>query len=601
MLKEKCFYDVKKTLFVQNEAADITLKYSKKNKRVTVIINNNKPFYIYHEKYKKRQIMRDEPNTKWCKYVEKKIKKEINKSSYNKSFIITIVEGYTQADLDTSNINIHVKKTLQFNSIMVFAYLTNKDMIRLRNKNSNKIYDVQTDSYVNIPEQVGYPPFKQQSRFSSVRINCSGNAQNPSNPQIAREWIGWRPINPITTQFPIPNLDENLVTQLNNDNNRSVWDVREERNGEFNEYLVYLFIIDTGISRHNYLSINDFRSRNYVPNNGNVDSSDWEDRNGHGTHVAGIAGGRYNVGVTFDGRPHQVISLKVLADDGSGGQSTWIFEAEQYIIQFAKEHPRASIVVNMSLAGAGGPGNIMNNSGYFESPNRIIVVCAAGNTSQDVELNNIQPANSRGSITVGNSVANAIRRCNSNFGPRIDIFAPGTNIRSTWLNNGLNNEFRQLSGTSMSAPAVAGAAVIILRILLLQYYTTVLRVQIENFSRSFQFAPGRRRQPIVRPFDPRRPQLPPPPLPRPPSLLPLPLPPPRNNTNDRNRVLCFLIRNASNLTCDDYRTIEGTRIDGCAMDVAMQSTTRRFLNVQNIFSNQNVRDCPENVNENVNP
>jgi hypothetical protein len=37
------------------------------------------------------------------------------------------------------------------------------------------------------------------------------------------------------------------------------------------------------------------------------------------------------------------------------------------------------------------------------------------------------------------------------------------------------------------------------------------------------------------------------------------------------------------------------------MDVAMQSTTRRFLNVQNIFSNQNVRDCPENVNENVNP
>ena len=591
MLKEKCFYDVKKTLFVQNEAADITLKYSKKNKRVTVTLNNNKPFYIYHEKYKKRQIMRDEPNTKWCKYVEKKIKKELNKSSYKKSFIITIVEGYTQANLDTSNINIHVKKTLQFNSIMIFAYLTNNDMIRLTNKNSNKIYDVQTDSYVNIPEQVGYPQFKQQSRLN-VPIDCRGDAQNPiisENFQVARAWIGWRPINPITPQFPIPNLDQNLVTQLNN-NNRSFWDVREERNGNFNEYLVYLFIIDTGISSHAYLSINDFRSRNYVPNNdGSVNSSDYEDRNGHGTHVAGTAAGRYNVGVTFDGRPHQVISLKVLADDGSGGQSTWIFEAQEYIIRFARDHYRASIVVNMSLAGAGGAGNIMNNSVYFDSPNRIIVVCAAGNNSEDVELNNIQPANSRGSITVGNSVADTIRRCDSNFGLRINIFAPGTGIRSTWLNNG----FRQQNGTSMAAPAVAGAAVIILRILLLQYYTTVLRVQNENFSRSFQFAPDSRiRPPPVRFIDPRRPQPPPPPPPRPPSLLPLPLPPPRNNTNDRNRVLCFLIRNASNLTCNS-RTIEGAIFDGCDMDVAMESTTRRFLNVRNIFSNENVSECPE--------
>ena len=54
IIKEKCFYDVKKTLFVQNEAVDIVLKYSKKNKRATVTLNNNKPFYIYHEKYKKK-------------------------------------------------------------------------------------------------------------------------------------------------------------------------------------------------------------------------------------------------------------------------------------------------------------------------------------------------------------------------------------------------------------------------------------------------------------------------------------------------------------------------------------------------------------------
>lgn len=545
-VKEKCFYDVKKTLFVQNEAVDITLKYSQKNKKVTVQLNNNEPFHIYHQKYKKSQIMRDESTTKWCKYVEKKIKKEINKSSYKKSYIITLCQGYSVDDLDTSNINIHVKKTLQLKSKMVFAYLTPKDMIKLKNKNSNKICEVQTDSYAYIPEQNGYPVFKHQSRLPSVRINCGGDGQNPSNSQIGREWIGWEPMTTRTTQ--IPNANE-LSDRLNGIG-REFWDVREERNQSFTEYLVYLFIIDTGIARHSDLSINYFRSRNFVPNNaGNVISSDWVDRNGHGTHVAGTAAGR-NVGVTYDREPHQVISLKVLPDIGIG-LSTWIFDAQNYIIQFARKYPRASIVVNMSLGMNNGAGNIMNNPMYFGSPDRIVVVCSAGNNGEDVELRNTQPANSPGSITVANSVTNAIRRCDSSFGPRIDIFAPGTNIRSTWL----NNQLRQQNGTSMAAPAVAGAAVIILRLLLLEHYIRLLRVGVING------------------FDRRG----------------------RRNTNDRRRVLCFLRQNATNLTCDDFINfgLGPSRIDGCQLDVAMDSTTRRFLNLRNIFRNLN--QCPENV------
>lgn len=434
-VKEKCFYDVKKTLFVQNEAVDITLKYSQKNKRMTVQLNNNEPFHIYHQKYKKNQIIRDESNTKWCKYVEKKIKKEINKSSYKKSYIITLCQGYSVDDLDTSNINIHVKKTLQLKSKMVFAYLTPKDMIKLKNKNSNKICEVQTDSYVTIPEQNGYPGFAKANSFSatSTLIPCVGRIQN-LDADNSRRAIGQQ--NQITFTFP------------------------QEVNGIYNPNVVYLFIFDTGIARHRYLSINENRSRNYVPVNGSVNRNDWFDRNGHGTHVAGTAASTIHgiAATTINGNrtANQVISYKVLNDDGSGGQASWCIEAQNDVIQFARQHRDANIVVNMSLGGQSSVKNIMNTN--FDEPDRIVVVCAAGNRDEDVVLSNFQPANSTGSIVVGNSAGTVTRRCNSNFGPRVDIFAPGTNIRSTWLNNGFN----VLSGTSMAAPSVAGVATFIL-------------------------------------------------------------------------------------------------------------------------------------------
>ena len=437
-VKEKCFYDVKKTLFVQNEAVELILKYSKRSKKVTVQLNNNEPFHIYHQKYKKNQIMRDESNTKWCKYVEKKIKKEINKSSYKKSYIITLCQGYSVDDLDTSNINIHVKKTLQLKSKMVFAYLTHKDMIKLKNKNSNKICEVQTDSYVNTPEQNGYPSFVQSNSFSatSTLIPCSGRIQD-LDADNSRRAIGQQ--NQITFTFP------------------------QEVNGIYNPNVVYLFIFDTGIARHRYLSINENRSRNYVRNNnGSVDPNDWFDRNGHGTHVAGTAASTIHgiAATTFNGNPNanQVISIKVLPDNGSGGLASWCIEAQNDVIQFARQHRDANIVVNMSLGANGGSNNIMNNPRYYDSPDRIVVVCAAGNRDSDVALSNFQPANSPGSIVVGNSAGTVTRRCNSNFGPRVDFFAPGTNIRSTWL----NNQFNVLSGTSMAAPSLAGVATFIL-------------------------------------------------------------------------------------------------------------------------------------------
>ncbi len=59
----------------------------------------------------------------------------------------------------------------------------------------------------------------------------------------------------------------------------------------------------------------------------------------------------------------------------------------------------------------------------------------------------------------------------SNYGTALDLFAPGQNIWSTSINNG----YKQMSGTSMAAPHVAGTAAIYL-----QYYPHATPAQVHN-------------------------------------------------------------------------------------------------------------------------
>jgi len=91
-----------------------------------------------------------------------------------------------------------------------------------------------------------------------------------------------------------------------------------------------------------------------------------------------------------------------------------------------------------------------------------VVIVAAGNDNSDAS--NTQPASCRGVITVANTQKDGARSQSSNYGPIVDVSAPGTDILSTY-NDGTyslgNASYFSMTGTSMSAPMVGGVVALV--------------------------------------------------------------------------------------------------------------------------------------------
>lgn len=223
---------------------------------------------------------------------------------------------------------------------------------------------------------------------------------------------------------------------------------------------VGIAIIDTGIAlTHPELNVAGNVSFVRGTKKGNDD-------NGHGTHVAGTAAARANnsLGVRGVAPNARLFAVKVLDRNGSGLLS-WIVKGVDWVTQNAAS--KGIQVANMSLGFTGSSATLdaaISNSVAAG----VTYVVAAGNSGVDAA--GFSPANHPAVITVS-ALADSDGKCGghgaatpygaddtlasfSNFGPTVELAAPGVNILSTWLSGG----YATISGTSMASPHVAGAA-----------------------------------------------------------------------------------------------------------------------------------------------
>jgi thermitase len=168
---------------------------------------------------------------------------------------------------------------------------------------------------------------------------------------------------------------------------------------------------------------------------------------GHGTHVNGIANAVTNNGVGISGVAWDARSMPVRIIDASGASSFNIASG----IMYATDH--GAKVINLSLGGTGWV-MIERDAVDYAAAHGVIVVAAAGNDGDDIPF---YPASYDHVISVAATVSGNGRWSSSNFGPYIDIAAPGASILSTLYDNTYGNG----TGTSMAAPHVAGVAALV--------------------------------------------------------------------------------------------------------------------------------------------
>jgi subtilisin family serine protease len=216
-------------------------------------------------------------------------------------------------------------------------------------------------------------------------------------------------------------------------------------------------ILDTGIDL-DHADLNVFHERSFIPGTINAD-----DDHGHGTHLAGVAAAKDNsfgmVGIAPGAR---LWAIKVLESSGMGEISTLI-KGLDYINQHQNEVDVA--VLSLGCECESGALNIAINNSIKAG---ITIVVAAGNEGKDAGT--FTPANNPEVITVS-AIADTDGKCGgngpptpygaddmlasfSNYGNVVDISAPGVDIYSTFK----SNSYTKLTGTSMAAPHVAGAA-----------------------------------------------------------------------------------------------------------------------------------------------
>jgi len=211
---------------------------------------------------------------------------------------------------------------------------------------------------------------------------------------------------------------------------------------------VVVAVLDTGVERtHPDLAAIPFVS----PYNARTGSTNVTDVYGHGTHVAGTIAAQANntIGVAGMAPGIRMMPVKVLDNSGGGYWSDFLEG-----VDWARTH--GASIVNLSLGGLLTASQAAAFQPTFDAAHAagMLVVAAAGNNNKDQPF---YPASFNHVVSVAATTNSDTKASFSNFGPKVDLSAPGVSIMSTYP-GGL---YKLMSGTSMATPHVVGLAALI--------------------------------------------------------------------------------------------------------------------------------------------
>lgn len=218
-------------------------------------------------------------------------------------------------------------------------------------------------------------------------------------------------------------------------------------------------VLDTGIlPDHPDLKDNIVDGYDFIDNDS--DPTDTDPDFSHGTHVAGIIGAvtDNDTGIAGINWNIRIMPIRVIGSGGSGGYSTLISG-----INWAVDN--GADIINLSLAGPVNSHSLKESINYAVE-NGVTVVAAAGNNGSTPLL---YPARYPEVISVGAVGPTKKKAFYSNYGPNLDLVAPGGDdsitekehptILSTagqYSQDGVSHQYTWAQGTSMAAPHVSG-------------------------------------------------------------------------------------------------------------------------------------------------
>jgi hypothetical protein len=260
----------------------------------------------------------------------------------------------------------------------------------------------------------------------------------------------------VDPDLPVHTLLDRSVPQVGGDRVRTILQVTGRG--------VRVGIVDTGVDYHHPALGGAFGPGTRVAGGEDLVNHDNDpmDDHGHGTHVAGIVAGNGG-GVVGMATEATLYAYKVLNEYGGGFTSDVIAALERCA---DPDHDPATPdrldVVNMSLGAFGGdPDDAFSRAVDALDALGTTVVVAAGNAGGMFTI--ADPAIARGAIAVGATMRADTTAYFSSRGPgpdltpKPDLLAPGDEIVSAAMGGGSV----ALSGTSMAAPHVAGAAALL--------------------------------------------------------------------------------------------------------------------------------------------